>query len=120
MRGVPFQMDASRNAARPDEEYRAAWKAYLTPTRSKPFSAAGSPLGKLIQVERVKRGISRNELSRLIGATDGWYVTQIETGQIKMPTTYLRKISTVLAIPLPDLLTAAFDGMDADNEEKAA
>ena len=67
--------------------------------------------GAKIKQKRLELGMSQREFSKKVGYTDHSIVTRIESGQVDLPLSKLKKISEVLDVSVPWLM-----GMDEENK----
>lgn len=69
--------------------------------------------GAKIKQKRLELGMSQREFSQKVGYTDHSIVTRIESGQVDLPLSKLKKIAGVLDVSIPWLL-------DMEEEYKTA
>ena len=67
--------------------------------------------GAKIKQKRLALGMSQREFSQKVGYTDHSIVTRIESGQVDLPLSKLKKIAGVLGVSIPWLL-----GMEEENK----
>lgn len=67
--------------------------------------------GAKIKQKRLEIGMSQREFSKKVGYTDHSIVTRIESGQVDLPLSKLKKISEILDVSVPWLM-----GMDEENK----
>lgn len=67
--------------------------------------------GAKIKQKRLELGMSQREFSKKVGYTDHSIVTRIESGQVDLPLSKLKKISEILDVSVPWLM-----GMDEENK----
>lgn len=67
--------------------------------------------GAKIKQKRLELGMSQREFSKKVGYTDHSIVTRIESGQVDLPLSKLKKISEILGVSVPWLM-----GMDEENK----
>lgn len=69
--------------------------------------------GAKIKQKRLELGMSQREFSQKVGYTDHSIVTRIESGQVDLPLSKVKKIAEVLNVSIPWLL-------DMEEEYKTA